>query len=237
MDSASSFAKKTILITGGNGGLGKALANKLLKKGNTVIVTSRSFNFSEFKNSEENSLIPQYMDVTIEDSVKNLFSWMKSLNIKINVLINNAGVGIFKPLIETTLAEWNAIILTNLTGAFLCSKEAYISMKANGGGRIINMGSIAEKIPLPLNTAYGASKSGLKGLSAILNEEGKLDKIRVTHVTLGATHTDMWNRREGFAKKDMLNVESVADYLSDIALLPLDIRIDNVEILPEKGVL
>src|SRR6185437_8477610 len=133
------------------------------------------------------------------------FVWLESLGKKLAVLVNNAGIGVFKPFTDITLNEWNSMIQTNLTGAFLCSREATKLMLANGGGRIINVGSIAEKIPLANNVAYGASKSGLKGLSNILNEEYKHDKIRVTHICLGATYTDIWADRPEFSKDNMLD--------------------------------
>lgn len=227
---------KTILVTGGRVGLGEAVAKKLLEAGHTVIVTSRIFNFANITSIQQNSLISQRMDVTSESSIKQVFAWIDTLNIKIDVLINNAGVGIFKPFSEITLEEWNIMVQTNLTGAFLCCKEAYKNMKKNGG-RIINIGSIVEKIPLSFNAAYAATKTGLKSLSATINEECKFDKVRVTHIILGATNTEIWKTREGFSKEDMLDPEVVANQISNIALLPLSIRIDNIEIVPEKGVL
>lgn len=226
-----------ILITGGNRGLGKNLAEKFIENGSTVIVTSRSFPFLNKKINDDEKLIKQYLDVTNEESIKQLFAWVNSLSIQLNVLINNAGIGIFKTLNELTLAEWNLMIQTNLTGAFLCAQQAYRIMKTHGGGRIINIGSIADKIPLPYNIAYGSSKCGLKGLSAILNEEVKFDKIRVTHVTLGAVRTDIWNDRQNFSKEDMLDVNIAAQTIAHIAYLPLDIRLDYIEITPEKGTL
>lgn len=228
---------KTILVTGADRGLGRVVADRLVHLGHRVIATSRTYKYTHDTIVSGEKLIKQYLDVTNEDSVKHLFGWLNLLNIKLDVLVNNAGMGIFKPLVETTLKEWNDVIQTNLTGAFLCSKEACKNMQTGGGGRIINIGSIASKIPLACNAAYGASKSGLKLLSDILNEEKKHEKIRVTYVTLGATYTDIWKTRTGFKKEDMLDPALVADYLSYIALLPLEMRIDNVEILPEKGIL
>ena len=228
---------KTILITGGNGGLGKSIANKLVQLNHRVIVTSRAFEPKYEDIVSDNRLIKQYLDVTDECSVKQLFTWLTTSNIKLDILINNAGIGVFKPLVEITLDEWNSVIATNLTGAFLCAKEACKNMQVNGGGRIINIGSVAEKIPLPDNAVYGASKGALKIFSAILNEEAGHEKIRATHITLGATYTDIWKTRLEFNKEDMLDPSLVADYISYIALLPLSIRIDHVEILPEKGIL
>lgn len=226
-----------VLITGGTRGLGKHLAERLLESGATVITTSRTFEFSGSIEIKDSSLTTQHLDVTCEHSVKQLFEWIASQNKSINVLINNAGIGVFKSLVDTSSEEWNQIITTNLTGLFLCSKEAFKSMKKIGGGRIINIGSIADRIPLLNNSAYTASKSGARGLADVINEEGKFEKIRVTHISLGAVYTEIWQNREGFKKEDMLDPNLVAEYIAHIAQLPLNIRINHVDITPEKGVL
>jgi len=226
------------IVTGGERGLGKEIANRLIKNGIKVIVTSRSYEFNtSCKDFKKQMLIKQHLDVTNENSVIEFFAWIRSLKKQLIILVNNAGVGIFKPFTETTLNEWESMIQTNLTGAFLCAREVSKIMLKNGGGRIINIGSIVEKIPLTNNAAYGASKSGLKGLSNLLNEEYKRNKIRVTHVCLGASYTDIWCGREGFSKEDMLDATVVADCIAFIAFLPLSVRLDNIEIFPEKGVL
>jgi len=226
------------IITGGDRGLGKEIANKLIKNGIKVVVTSRSYEFNTSCHDFNNQmLIKQHLDVTNESSVTKFFAWVESSKKKSIILVNNAGVGIFKPFAETTLKEWECMIQTNLTGAFLCAREVSKIMLKHGGGRIINMGSIVEKIPLTNNAAYGASKSGLRGLSNLLNEEYKRDKIRVTHVCLGASYTDIWRDREDFLKEDMLDPMVVADCIAFLAFLPLSVRLDNIEIFPEKGVL
>lgn len=228
---------KLILITGGKTGLGRALAERLIKQRTTVIATSRQASFHEDLRLTPGEIHLQQLDVTQEDSILRLFSWLNSLNRPLDVLVNNAGLGLFNAVEDITTAEWELIIKTNLTGAFLCSREAYRIMKEHGGGRIINIGSIANKVGLTNNLAYGASKWGLKGLSTNLGEEGKNHHIRVSHVTLGATYTEIWKSRPGFAKEDMLNPDMVAQYLSYLALLPLEIAVNEIEILPEKGVL
>jgi len=165
---------KLILITGGRGGLGKALAEQLIKENATVIVTSRHATFQENMTLVPGDIHLQQLDVTQEHSVQRLFSWLNSLKNPLDVLVNNAGLGTFNSVENTSTDEWDLIIKTNLTGAFLCAREAYRIMKENGGGRIINIGSIANKVGLNNNLAYGASKWGLKGLSTNLSEEGNL---------------------------------------------------------------
>ncbi|MDR3501279.1 MAG: SDR family oxidoreductase [Legionella sp.] len=228
---------KLILVTGGKAGLGRALAEQLIQHKATVIVTSRQASFHKDLRLLPGEIHLQQLDVTQEDSILQLFSWLNSLNRPLDVLVNNAGLGVFQAVEDITTAEWELIIKTNLTGAFLCSREAYRIMRKHGGGRIINIGSIANKVGLANNLAYGASKWGLKGLSTNLGEEGKNHHIRVSHVTLGATYTEIWKDRAGFAKEDMLDPNMVAQYLSYLALLPLEIAVNEIEILPEKGVL
>lgn len=231
-------AKKTlVLITGGERGIGKYLADQFLESGASVIVTSRTAEFLEDIIIQENALIVQQLDVADEDSVKRLFTWITFSGVKLDILVNNAGIGFFKPLVDTTLNEWEQTISTNLTGAFLTSKEACKLMNESGGGRIINIGSIADKFALNNNASYGASKCGLKGLSSILSEEEKYNKIRVTHITLGAVYTEIWKERINFLKDDMLDPVQVAQLIAYIALLPTNMRIDNIEITPEKGIL
>lgn len=225
-----------ILITGGKSGVGRALAEQLKKRA-IVIATSRQVGFNNSLNLQPGEIFFQQLDVSNEESVLRLFRWLQLLPFKLDSLINNAGIGFFNPIESVETKEWESIIQTNLTGAFLCAREAFKLMKESGGGRIINIGSIASKVPFTNNLAYGASKWGLKGLSANLGEEGKPYKIYSTHVTLGATYTDIWKSRPEFSPDDMLNTDEVAKSLAHLVLLPLNIAINEIEILPRKGVL
>jgi 3-oxoacyl-[acyl-carrier protein] reductase len=231
---------KVVLITGGaRAGLGKAIAKLLAGQGAAVIVTSRKTRKPAPPASAElfGEVTERALNVSDERSVKRLFAWLDSRFERIDVLVNNAGVGIFKPVTEISLADWREVIATNLDGVFLCSREAFKRMKARGGGRIINIGSVADYIPLANNAAYGASKSGVRGLSGILNEEGKEHAIRVTHLSLGATYTEIWKDRKGFAEKDMLTPNDVAETVLDLARKPLHVRVDELKLLPSKGII
>jgi NAD(P)-dependent dehydrogenase (short-subunit alcohol dehydrogenase family) len=129
------------------------------------------------------------LDVRDEASVTHCFQALYKQYGRLDVLINNAGIGVFRPFEDISLAEWDDVLRTNLTGAFLCCRAAFPLLRNTGGGRIINIGSVADRVPLAGNAAYGASKFGLRGLSQILSEEGKDDRIRVTHLSLGAVYT------------------------------------------------
>jgi 3-oxoacyl-[acyl-carrier protein] reductase len=225
-----------IIITGGSSGIGLATANALIKGGATVIATSRKIEFSKAP-IIPNSLNYQYLDVNIVSSINDFFLWLREHNHSLSVLINNAGIGIFKPFIEIKLEEWNSIVTTNLSGSFLCSQQAIPLMEKNGGGRIINIGSVVELAGIENNSAYAASKGGLKALSLVISSEFQKKNITATHISLGAVYSDIWKERNGFCQKDMLAIDRVADTIKYIASLPHEIRIDHIELTPLKKIL
>ncbi|WP_235885671.1 SDR family oxidoreductase [Paenibacillus cymbidii] len=236
--SRRSMEGKTVVITGGVRGLGRTMADYMAAEGAAVWVTSRTApEPSAALAARPGEVKPVRLDVTDEASVLELFRQVDAAYGRLDVLVNNAGVGAFKPVVDTTLAEWEWMLRTNLTGAFLCSKEAFRRMKEQGGGRIIAIASVSGYIPIAENGAYGASKYGLRGFCDILNEEGKRHNVRVSVVSPGAVYTDIWEGREGFDPGDMLQPEDVAETVLDIARRPLHVRIDEVKLLPPKGVL
>ena len=229
---------KVVLITGGTRGLGKAMAELLAQNGAAVVVTSRKVRSVPKKSKAPfGSVMEMPLDVTSEKSVLKLFQWLDKNFTSLDVVVNNAGVGVFKPVTELSLHEWNETLVTNLTGVFLCSKEAFRRMKKQGGGRIINIGSIADYMALPQGSAYGASKCGVRGFTQVLNEEGHPHGVRATLISPGATFTEIWQGRKGFSAKDMLQPSDVAEAVLDVARRPLRVRIDEIRILPSKGVL
>jgi NAD(P)-dependent dehydrogenase (short-subunit alcohol dehydrogenase family) len=172
-----------------------------------------------------------------EQSVDALFRYIEASGHNIRALVHCAGIGIFKPLVDLPLEDWNNVISTNLTGAFICTRAAIKHMLPRGGGRIIHIGSVAAQTPLPANGAYGSSKAGLRMLTQIINEEHKADGIRATLLTLGATYTDVWKGRPEFSHSDMLSVQDVADVVVSILAQHLHVRIDETIVLPPKGIL
>jgi 3-oxoacyl-[acyl-carrier protein] reductase len=229
--------QKVVLVTGGTRGLGQVIANKLASEGAIVWVGSRSAEITDKTTPQPGEIKKVVLDVTNESSVKNAFAHIMKHHNRLDVLINNAGAAIFKPILEITVAEWKHVIDTNLTGMFLCSREAFGIMKLQEGGRIINIASISGYIPLENNGAYGASKYAVRGLSKILNEEGKGANIRVSVISPGAIRTGMAMDQTNFDPNDMLDPEAVAESVYDIARRPLNTHIDEIKILPPKGVL
>ncbi|MBI3544881.1 MAG: SDR family oxidoreductase [Deltaproteobacteria bacterium] len=229
---------KVVIVTGGARGIGKAVARLLAAHGAVVVATSRKARaFPSRTAVGGGGVLAAPLDVRDEKSVLRLFAWVDKSFGHVDVLVNNAGIGVFKPFEKVSEREARDVLDTNVLGALLCAREAFRRMKARGGGRIVNVGSVADHVPLPLNAVYAASKHALRGLTASLNEEGKAHGVRVTLVSPGATSTEIWEGRKGFSSKDMLLPEDVAESVLDVARRPLRVRIDEVRVLPPKGVL
>ena len=228
---------KLILVTGGGRGIGKSISDYLAAHGAGVLSTGRSHVQFPAHLPASGHILPVPLEVTQEASVLSLFRWIDKQGGRLHGLVNNAGVGVFKPLTETTLEEWQNLLTTNLTGSFLCMREAASRMAKAGGGRIIQIGSISDHLTLPENGAYAASKFGVRALVGVLNEELKEQGVFCSLVSPGATLTEIWKGRPGFNPDDMISSEEIARTVADILSRPPSVRIDEVRILPRRGVL
>ena len=230
---------KIALVTGAGTGVGRAASLALMNSGFTVVLAGRRMEMlEETKKLGDNvgKSLCVSADMTSPASIAALFDKVKETYGRLDVLFNNAGMTVKRASIEDVdIDEWKRVVDTNLTGPLLCTREAFRIMKAQGGGRIINISSVAGYLPIPENGAYGTSKFALNGFSQILNEEGKHHGVRVTIVDVGATMTDM--SRDRFDPADMLRPEDIAESVLDAARRPLHVRIDEVRILPPKGIL
>lgn len=226
------MAKKVILVTGARGGIGRAVV-KSLRKHNAIVFTTDldvPKNFSKIS--------PSYpADFTVESDVESLFLIIKKIFGRLDLVVNCAGIGIFKPIDKITGTEWESLFKVNTYGAFLLSREAVKIFKKQRGGRIFHFGSVAEHRGLAGNSAYGASKAALHNLGAVINTEYKMKNIHSTHIRLGAVYSPIWEGRKGFSKSEMLDPIQVGNLVSYLARLPLGVRIDEIELLPRKGIL
>ena len=186
---------KAAVITGASKGLGKAMALALAGAGAKVALVSRNREQLEAVAVECRRLGGEahvfVADVTSEEQVKRLADNVAGPMGTIQILINNAGINIRKPVTDFTLTEWRAIIDTNLTSIFLLCRAFVPQMKGGGYGRIINMTSIMSHVALPLRTAYCASKAGLLGFTKALALELAPEKITVNGISPGPFATEM----------------------------------------------
>lgn len=177
---------KKALVTGGAKGIGLAITRALAAAGAEVIACGRDAAALQAAASEI-GCATAVCDVTDEGQVLRLFAGVGRLDI----LINNAGFGVFKSLLDTTAGEWDRVINTNLRGAFLCSREALRVMAGQGGGRIINIASVVGLKGYPRQGAYTASKHGLLGLTKVLAVEGQEHAVIAQAICPGGVDTEM----------------------------------------------
>jgi NAD(P)-dependent dehydrogenase (short-subunit alcohol dehydrogenase family) len=191
-------AMKTALVTGAGSGIGKQVTIALLREGYSVALASRHQNSLEAVVTEAGELGSQILtvpsDVRDPASVRLLFAKIKETFGRLDLLFNNAGIGPpAKLLEELTCEEWQSVVDTNLTGAFLCTQQAFKIMKAQSpwGGRIINNGSISAHSPRPNSAPYTATKHAITGLTKSTSLDGRKYSIACGQIDIGNAATPM----------------------------------------------
>ena len=186
---------RVAIVTGGNGGIGLGMARGLARAGARVVVAARNRDKSAGAVRELQTLgsdaLALTVDVTDEPSVDAMVAEAALRCGRIDILVNNAGINIRKPAHELPLEEWQQVIDTNLTSAFVCSKAVHPQMKRAGGGKIINIGSMLSIFGASFAPAYGASKGGIVQLTRSLAVGWAPDNIQVNAVLPGWIDTDL----------------------------------------------
>jgi NAD(P)-dependent dehydrogenase (short-subunit alcohol dehydrogenase family) len=189
------LAKKVAVITGASRGLGRAMAVALAEQGaNLALVARDAAALDETASAARNFGVDAKTytaDVTDETSVRNLEAQVIAHFGKVQILINNAGMNLRKPIHEFTLEEWMRVVNTNLTSVFLMCRSFVPHMKGQGYGRIFNMTSIMAHVSLPERTAYSSTKAALLGLTKSLAMELAPEGITVVGISPGPFLTEM----------------------------------------------
>jgi 3-oxoacyl-[acyl-carrier protein] reductase len=230
---------KTAIVTGGTRGIGRGIAEALLGEGLQVCISARHQDEIGQALKQLNSLghgraIGHVCDVRDYDQVKALIAYtVKELG-GLDILINNAGIGIFESVEQTSPEDFRAILETNLFGVFYCCREAIPEMKQRGGGYIINISSLAGANPHPRMAAYNASKFGLNGFSEALMQEVRHDHIKVSYIMPGSVNTEFGGDSPSDEKSWQLTPQDIARVVID--LLHHDDRSlpSRVEIRPSR---
>jgi NAD(P)-dependent dehydrogenase (short-subunit alcohol dehydrogenase family) len=212
--SERTLSEKIVLVTGGGRGIGAAIAHTLSELGATVIICGRTLPALQETAGKIRASGGQceamVCDVTDWNSVAALAARVEQTFGRLDVLVNNAGIGSFDgPLHLMPPASWDAIFDTNLRGVFYMMRAFVPLMLASGGSDIINISSIASKNALANGAAYAASKWGLNGLSYSVAEELRGKNIRVSVVCPGSVHTE-FSPHAGKDPGKMLQAEDVA---------------------------
>jgi NAD(P)-dependent dehydrogenase (short-subunit alcohol dehydrogenase family) len=152
---------------------------------------------------------------------------------RLDILVNNAGIALGGAPDELDPADWRRVIDINLTGAFLCAAEAFRIMKPQGGGRILNIGSVSSQVPRPNSAPYTASKFGLEGLTRALALDGRPHGIAVSVLHPGNVMTRIWEGRESVAQTEgAIDPDDLAKVALTMVTLPPDINMLHGLILP-----
>ena len=187
--------ERVAIVTGGNGGIGLGMALGLAGAGARIVVAARNAEKSRAAVSAIERLgaeaVAIGVDVADEASVVALVRATGKRWGRLDVLVNNAGINVRKPAHELALDEWRRVLDTNLTSAFLCSRAAHPVMKAGGGGKIINIGSMMSIFGASFAPAYGASKGGIVQLTKSLAIAWARDNIQVNAVLPGWIDTEL----------------------------------------------
>jgi len=189
------LAGRTALVTGSSRGLGRAIAEGMAKAGARLIVNGTDparieTAVAEFRSAGHLAEGVTF-DVTDEAAVVRAFEGLDAKGIAIDVLVNNAGIQMRKPLIEFTSAEWRKVIETNLTSAFIIGREAAKRMIPRKRGKIINIGSLGSELARPTVGPYTAAKGGIKTLTRSMAVEWAASGIQANAIGPGYMLTDM----------------------------------------------
>ena len=228
---------KIAVVTGGTRGIGRAITERLLQEGASVAFCARTSKdveraVKEMSRTGEERVFGEATDVSKADEVERFFKSVERRFGAVDLLINNAGIGIFRKAAELTVEEWRRTIDLNLSGVFYCCGEAIGQFRRRGGGYIINIGSLAGKNAFAGGAAYNASKFGLNGLSEALMLDYRYDNVRVSYIMPGSVSTE-FSANSGQADWKIAP-EDIAEVVVTLLRLPERTLVSRVEMRPSK---
>ncbi len=243
-------SKGIALITGGGTGVGKAIAQGLCVAGWTVVIAGRRLEVlqdaaADIRSETSAEVHTSVADVGDPEAVRSLFDEVERRFGRLDLLVNNAGLSSpAVPLDELKVEDWNRVVSANLTGAFLCSQQAFRLMKVQSprGGRIINNGSISATTPRPNSAPYTATKHAITGLTKSCALDGRDFDIACGQIDIGNAATDMTERmRAGILQPNgelmvepTIDPRLVADAVVYMAGLPLDANVLTMTVMATK---
>jgi NAD(P)-dependent dehydrogenase (short-subunit alcohol dehydrogenase family) len=243
----SGDARRVAVVTGAGSGIGRAVARALLDADYVVALAGRREEalIETTSGADRSHVLVAPTDVTEPAAVSSLFDRVRSEFGRIDLLFNNAGLfGAPAPVEDFSLDEWRAVVDTNLTGCFLCAREAFRAMRDQDprGGRIINNGSISAHVPRPYAVAYTATKHAVTGLTKALSLEGRRYDIACGQIDIGNAATDMTEAMKrgvpqadgSVAPEPVMDVEHVAEAVLHMAGLPLDANVQFMTVMATK---
>ncbi|MEM7207179.1 MAG: SDR family oxidoreductase [Pseudomonadota bacterium] len=244
-----SESNKVALITGAGTGIGRAVSISFLRAGYCVVLTGRRLEplqeTAQMSEMDAGQYLCATCDIGSPDQVASLFSQCLETFGRLDVLFNNAGRATpAMPMDELPFEMWQAVVDTNLTGAFLCAQHAMKMMKAQTpqGGRIINNGSISAHVPRPFSAPYTSTKHAMTGLTKCISLDGRSHNIACGQIDIGNAETPMTKRMpKGVPQANgeivgepVMDVEHVAQAVLQMAALPLESNVQFMTIMATK---
>ena len=233
----SKLKGKVAVITGANQGIGKGIAKACAKEGASLALCAR--NAARLEQAARDleadgaPVLFRPVDVTNERAVDDFFDAVIKRFGRVDILVNNAGAFDGGRIDEMTLAAWNNVLATCLTGTFLCSRRAFALMKEAGGGRILNIGSISAQRPRESSPAYAAAKFGVWGLTQATALDGR--EFGIVASCLHPGNVIVERRMETGEKLDdepMMSVETIAQAALAMLTLPPNVNMLEAIVLP-----
>ena len=228
---------RVAVVTGGTRGIGRAIALSLVRAGAQVAITARDERDLARATSQlnEHGKTAGYVcDVRDYNQVKSTFARITEDFGGVDILINNAGIGIFASVESMSVEDFRAVLETNVFGVFYCCHEAIPLMKRRNGGYIINISSLAGANPHANMAAYNASKFGLNGFSEALMQEVRHDGIKVSYIMPGSVNTEFGGDEPSDAKSWQLQPDDIAKVVMDLLEYPDRALPSRIEIRPSR---
>jgi NAD(P)-dependent dehydrogenase (short-subunit alcohol dehydrogenase family) len=239
LDFMKPLSQQVCLVTGGTRGIGRAIAKMLLLEGAAVAICGQRQEtvdraVAELAAETAGKVKGKAADVRSHEQVAELFRFVDAEFGALDVLVNNAGIGIFRHVRELSLDEWKHTLETNLYGAFYCSREALFRFETTGGGYVVNISSMAGANAFAGGAAYNASKFGLTGFTEAMMQDVRSENVRVSTIMPGSVATEFSGRASTDGANWKIWPEDVAGIVRHLLTMPARTLVSRVEVRPAR---
>lgn len=233
------MTNKICLVTGATRGIGRAIAKMLLDEGAEVAICGREQSavdraVKELHEETGGKVAGKAADVRNHEDIAGLFHFIDTRFGGLDVLVNNAGVGVFRSVSDLSVEEWQQTLETNLSGVFYCCREAFPRFQKRGGGYIVNISSLAGKNAFVGGAAYNASKFGLNGFTEAMMLDKRNDNVRVSYIMPGSVGTEFSGNSTESGSDWKIHVEDIAEIVRTLLRMPERTLISRVEVRPSR---